>query len=109
MSEDNEQKLQAEWRSLIVGQLNSLSSDIKAIQAALQMALASVQEVHSLKAKLEELTIEVSKQRVDITQDSKDSYVTKGEFEPIKNLIYGAVGIILVAVVGAIVTLIIKK
>jgi len=42
--------------------------------------------------------------------DSKlnNNYVSKEEFEPIKKIVYGMVGLILVAVVGALVSLIIK-
>lgn len=34
-------------------------------------------------------------------------YVSKEEFEPIKNIVYGLVGLILVAVVGALVALVV--
>jgi hypothetical protein len=36
-------------------------------------------------------------------------YVTHDEFEPIKRLVYGVVGLILVAVVGALVAMVIQK
>ncbi len=36
-------------------------------------------------------------------------YVTKTEFEPIKKLAYGMVSIFLIAIVGAIIGLVIKK
>lgn len=35
-------------------------------------------------------------------------YVSKEEFEPIKKVVYGLVGLILVAVVGAVVSLVVK-
>lgn len=37
------------------------------------------------------------------------SYVSKDEFEPIKRIVYGMVGLILVAVVGALVSLVVKQ
>jgi len=37
------------------------------------------------------------------------NYVTKEEFDPIKRIVYGMVTIILVAFVGAIVALVVKK
>lgn len=42
--------------------------------------------------------------------DSKVSthYVTKTEFEPIKNIVYGLVSLILIAVVGALVALVVQ-
>lgn len=36
-------------------------------------------------------------------------YVSKEEFGPIKNLVYGLVGLILVAVVGALLSLVVMK
>ena len=38
-----------------------------------------------------------------------NKYVTKSEFEPVRNLVYGMVAIILVAVVGALIALVIIK
>ena len=34
-------------------------------------------------------------------------YVTKEQFEPVRNIVYGLVGLILVAVVGALVALVV--
>jgi hypothetical protein len=36
-------------------------------------------------------------------------YVSKEEFEPIKRIVYGLVGLILVAVVGALLSLVVVK
>lgn len=36
-------------------------------------------------------------------------YVSKDEFEPIKRIVYGVVGLILVAVVGALVSLVVTQ
>lgn len=43
------------------------------------------------------------------TIDTKvsNNYVSKEEFEPIKKIVYGLVGLILVAVVGALVALVV--
>lgn len=47
---------------------------------------------------------------IDVLTDKIDkNYVTKDEFEPIRKLVYGMVGLILVAVVGAVMTLILRK
>jgi hypothetical protein len=35
-------------------------------------------------------------------------YVSREEFEPIKKIVYGMVGLVLVAVVGALVSLVVK-
>lgn len=42
-------------------------------------------------------------------EDMKNSMVSKEEFEPVKKIIYGLVGLILVAVVGALISLILKQ
>jgi anthranilate phosphoribosyltransferase len=41
--------------------------------------------------------------------DVKECYVTKVEFDPIKRLVYGAVGVILLAVIGAVIALVVKR
>jgi hypothetical protein len=47
---------------------------------------------------------------VDNLNDKIDSnYVTKEMFAPIQKIVYGLVGLILIAVVGAIMTLILRK
>ena len=44
----------------------------------------------------------------DIKQDLEKNYVTRMEFDPVKKVIYGLIGIILVAVVGAVIALVVK-
>jgi hypothetical protein len=39
----------------------------------------------------------------------QEQYVLKSEFEPVKKIVYGLVSIILVSVVGAVVTLVLRK
>ena len=46
---------------------------------------------------------------VEIKSTLKGSYVTKEEFEPIKKIVYGLVGLILIAVVGALMGLVLIK
>ena len=45
----------------------------------------------------------------EINQKLDDKYVTKDEFDPVKKLVYGMVAIILVAVIGALLTLVLRK
>jgi hypothetical protein len=50
------------------------------------------------------------KQEVDdIKKLVENKYVTKDEFDPIKKVVYGMVGLILVAVVGAVLALVISR
>lgn len=52
--------------------------------------------------------IEYIKEKVKHIDDKlTSSYVTRNEFVPIKNIVYGMVGTILLAVLGALMTLII--
>ena len=44
-----------------------------------------------------------------INQRLESEYVTKDQFEPIKKVVYGLVGTILVAVVTAIMAIVIRK
>lgn len=56
-----------------------------------------------------ELNIEYIKEEVIKVVDKVDKdYVTKTEFTPVRNIVYGMVGVILVAVLGALLKFIIK-
>lgn len=49
------------------------------------------------------------KDKLDSIDDKVSShYVSKEEFEPIKKIVYGLTGLILVAVVGAMVSLVVR-
>ena len=45
----------------------------------------------------------------DINAKLDSHYVTKAEFDPVRNIVYGMVGVILLAVIGALVALVIAK
>lgn len=50
------------------------------------------------------------KKSVDDLNDKVDhNYVTKDEFRPVKSLVYGLVGLILVSVVGALLALVVGR
>ena len=44
----------------------------------------------------------------EIKKRLEDEYVTRQEFQPIKSIVYGMVSVILLGVIGAIVTLVLK-
>lgn len=44
----------------------------------------------------------------EIKRMQQTNYVSRDEFEPIKRIVYGVVGLILVAVVGAVVSLVVR-
>jgi hypothetical protein len=54
--------------------------------------------------KLENIEQDIS----SINKKLENNYVTKDRFEPIKSVVYGLVSLILVAVTGAIISLVIK-
>ena len=45
----------------------------------------------------------------EIKDNLRSSYVSKDEFDPVKKIVYGLVGLILVAVMGAVLGLVIIK
>lgn len=47
--------------------------------------------------------------RITIYEQQLESYVTKDEFSPVRNIVYGATGLILVGVLTAVLTLVIVK
>lgn len=54
--------------------------------------------------------LEYIKKRLDqIDGKLENQYITRLEFEPIQKLVYGLVGLILVAVVGALVSLVVMQ
>jgi hypothetical protein len=66
----------------------------------------------SIETKLAVLANDMNYIRRTLDQvDNKISthYVSKEEFEPIKRIVYGLVGLILVAVVGALLSLVVVK
>lgn len=52
---------------------------------------------------------EIKKQQDRQSADFKSQYVTIAVFDPIQKLVYGVVGIMLIAVVGAVVSMVLKK
>ena len=61
--------------------------------------------------KWEELLIRVDERTKLIIEEMKTlkfSYVRKEEFEPVKRLVYGLVGLILISVGGAVIALVLR-
>ena len=46
---------------------------------------------------------------VEIKVKLESEYVTQDEFEPVKKIVYGMVGVILLAVIGALITLVLRQ
>ncbi len=65
------------------------------------------QEVEELRKLLQEIKVQVARLET-LMNLMQDNYVTRAEFEPVRNLVYGLVGLLLTGVVGAMIALIMK-
>ena len=54
---------------------------------------------------VEFIKINVSEMKEKMEKD----YVTQDEFKPVKNIVYGVVGLLLTSVVGALIALVLKQ
>ena len=65
-----------------------------------------------------DILVELAKQRVilermqhdlkDMKYESREQYVTKAQFEPIQRLVYGMVGLVLIAVMTALLAIVVR-
>lgn len=70
------------------------------------------------EGKLTEILVELAKQRVilervrhdikDLKKESREEYVTKAQFEPVQKLVYGMVGLVLLAVITALLAIVVN-
>jgi hypothetical protein len=68
-----------------------------------------VKDSQQTKIALIQKDVEYIKEKVDgVDQKVSTHYVSREEFEPIKKIVYGLVGLILAAVVGALISLVLK-
>ena len=51
----------------------------------------------------------LEKEVAEIKEQLGDKYVTQDQFAPVKSVVYGLVSVTLMAVVGAVIALVIKK
>lgn len=68
-------------------------------------AIAMAGDLSRILTKIEAIEKDIT----EIKDTLKANYVTQDQFAPVKNVVYGMVTLILVAVVGAIVTLVVQK
>lgn len=64
----------------------------------------NIQNIDVIATKLDYISRDVVEIKLKLEKD----YVTQDEFAPIKQIVYGMVSVVLLAVVGAIVTLVLK-
>lgn len=63
---------------------------------------------NELLTRIDERTIQLIKDMNELKENQKLNYVTHTEFNPIKNIVYGMVGTILLSVLVAIIALVVK-
>jgi len=78
-------EMNKEWRSLLIQKIDELNSDIKAMR-------------HEIDQKIERIS--------EWKGGLDEKYVSQKEFAPVKQLIYGAVGTILLALLGSVIALV---
>jgi hypothetical protein len=69
-----------------------------AVAAAAAAAAVVAVDIKYIKEELAEIKVKLDRK-----------YVTQTEFKPVKSIVYGAVGVILVTVIGALITLVITS
>jgi hypothetical protein len=60
-------------------------------------------------ARIDERTQQTSRVVDEIKGKLEHNYVSQEEFKPVKTIVFGLVGVILMAVVGALVALVLRK
>lgn len=60
-------------------------------------------DVGHIREEIGDIKMDLQEQR----KEAKENYIRKEEFDPVKRIVYGLVGLILVAVVGAIIALVV--
>jgi len=56
-------------------------------------------------ARIDERTLNIQESLQRVEMELSQNYVSKSEFAPIRLIVYGMVGLVLTAVVGAVITL----
>ncbi len=59
--------------------------------------------------RIDERTQHMTADVIDIKQAMERHYVTRDEFRPVRQIVYGAVGVCLVSLLGALVTLVVRS
>ena len=65
--------------------------------------------IHSDLNHVKESLVELKEEMKELIASFKKDYVTQQEFAPVRLIVYGLVGTVLVGVLGALITLVIKK
>lgn len=94
----NESELQKEWRDIVINKLDRIEADQKAVQLQLANSVAMASDVRHLQTKLTSLENSI-----------REDYVTKNQYATVERIVYGVTTVTLLAIVGAVITLVLKR
>ena len=60
-----------------------------------------------MRDEFKEMRQVIKEEFADLRKELKEEYVTQDEFAPVRNVVYGMVGVILLSVIGALIALVI--
>lgn len=82
--------------------------EIRAIQ--LETAMCEIKkDIEEIKINQHEYMAEMTKFREELFDKLEKRYVSKDEFKPVKGVVYGMVGFIMLAFLGAIISLVLTR
>jgi hypothetical protein len=108
----DESELQKEWRDIVIKKLNSIEAEQKTMQISLSGNVVIANDVAGIIAKAKVVDEDIKALRIEVKHDREEAdrkYVSKQEFTLVEKIVYGASGLILLAVFGALITLVIRK
>ena len=108
----DESELQKEWRDIVITKLNTIEAEQKTMQASLSGTVVIANDVAAIVLKAKAVDEEIKTLKLEAKHDREESdrkYVSKQEFALIEKIVYGAAGLILVAVFVALVALVVKS
>lgn len=98
-----EEDLQKEWRTLIINKLNSLDDDLKKMGEKLDKITVSAYQIDSVKAEVKLVKEELKDFKLKVEKNC----VVRSEFDMVKKIVYGAIGLIVLGVFGALLKLVV--
>lgn len=81
-------------------EINSLNVDVGIIKSQMN---DMKRQNDRIEKKIDGMTYASQNDLDEFKREVKETYVTKESFDPVKRLVYGTVGLILIAVVGAVI------
>ena len=90
--------------------LGRLDERTKAIQSSIDKMNFDVRlQMDSISKKIDDLENRTNRRIETVEKDLQENYISRQEFNPIQKIVYGVVGLILVAVAGAVLALVMAQ